>query len=398
MLERIGDACTGCSACANVCPKQAIAMLPDSEGFLFPKIDNNLCVDCGLCEKTCPILNPIDLNTENKITAYAVQNKDEKIRLDSTSGGAFSVIAQYVLDRNGVVFGAMFDESFDVIHDFVEKAEDLWKLRRSKYVQSRMDNAFKNAKAFLEKDRFVCFSGTPCQICGLKKFLQKNYEKLITIDIACHGVPSPKFWKKYKDYQEKEHHSKLNFVDFRYKKNGYSSSVMALKFENGKEYYRGHESDYMLKGFFKELLSRKSCYQCTFKSLNRTSDFTIYDCWSIGKFNRKMDDNLGTTTLLIQSNKGNEVWSEINKSFNSLMITIEKSMIFDGDMLVTSQSPSNNRSSFFYEIDKHSFPVLCNRFIPISIKDYAKTFFKPMLYKIGVLKKLNNLKKALKNR
>lgn len=398
MLESIKDTCTGCSACANLCPKQAITMEPNSEGFLYPTIDNSSCVKCGLCERTCPILNPFELEISNKPLTYAVQNKDELVRKDSTSGGAFSGIAQYVLDRNGVVFGAMFDENFDVVHGFVEKSEDLWKLRRSKYVQSLIGNTFKQAKSFLDDGRWACFSGTPCQIGGLKKFLKKNYEKLITIDIACHGVPSPKFWTKYKDYQEKKHHSKLNFVDFRYKKNGYSSSVMALKFKNGKEYYHGHESDYMLKAFFREIVSRKSCSQCFFKSLNRVSDFTIYDCWSVGKFKRNMDDNKGTTTVMIQSEKGNLIWKDVVNNFSSTKISTECSIMLDGEMIVASKRASLQRDPFFKEMDSCEFIPFCNKYIQITIKDRIKSILKPFLYKTGLLKKLNNLKKALKRK
>lgn len=395
MIEFVGDKCSGCSACASICPKGCIAMQPNSEGFLYPVIDQERCIKCGLCEKTCPVLHQ-PVFEEKQPEAFAVQNKDSSIRMDSTSGGAFSAIAQYVLERNGVVFGAIFDPDFNVIHSYVESTEGLGKLRRSKYVQSQIGDSFKMAKKFLDAGRWVCFSGTPCQIAGLKSFLRKEYEQLVTVDIACHGVPSPKFWEKYKNFQEIKFSSKINFVDFRYKKNGYSSSVMALKFNNGKEYYHGHESDYMLKAFFSEIVSRKSCFNCSFKTLNRVSDFTIFDCWSIDHFDASMNDNLGTTTLLIQSKHGGEIWNHVNKHFNTVSIPVRKAVELDGDMLISSKTANSNREAFFRDLDSMDFKCFCNRYIPITFKDSIKSILKPILYKFGLLKKINQFKRTLK--
>lgn len=394
MLEKIGDACTGCSACANVCPKQAITMLPDSDGFLFPKIDSGICVGCGICEKTCPILNPIELNTENIITAYAVQNKDEKIRLDSTSGGAFSAIAQYVLDRNGVVFGAMFDENFDVVHDFVEKTEDLWKLRRSKYVQSRIGYAFKNAKSFLDTGRWVCFSGTPCQIGGLRNVLRKDYEHLILVDIICHSVPSPKMWTCYKESQEKKYNAKIQDVRFREKTYGFSNPTLTICFESGKTYSQGSIDPYL--GAFTGGMSRKSCAQCAFKKKNRLSDFTIYDCWSIGKFNSAMDDNKGTNGVLINSGKACDVFSCIKEKFKVQNLNLEETLNGDGEKATKKIKLNPKRDAFFEDLGKVNFYELKRKYYPANILDVVVSSVKPLIYKTGLLKKLNDIKKALK--
>lgn len=396
MIESVGDKCSGCSACANICPKGCISMQPNSEGFLYPFVNQEICVKCRLCEKTCPVLHPPVFAENDVPLAYAVQNRDENIRMDSTSGGAFTAIAQYVIDRGGVVFGAIFDESFDVVHSYVERKEDLHELRRSKYVQSRIGNSFKQAKDFLDKGRWVCFSGTPCQIGGLKSFLRKDYDKLVSVDIACHGVPSPKFWCEYKRFQEKKNSSKILFADFRYKKNGYSSSVMALKFENGKNYFHGHESDYMLKAFFSEIVSRKSCSDCSFKTLKRVSDFTIFDCWSIGKINRSMDDNKGTTTFLIHSRLGSGIWNDVASNFVVSNVDAKMAVALDGDMVVASKKANSKREEFFRDLNILDFEKLCNRYIPITKKDLLKKVLKPFLYKLGILKRINQIMRVCK--
>lgn len=396
MIESVSNKCSGCSACASICPKGCISMRPNSEGFLYPFVNQDVCIKCGLCEKTCPVLHPPVFGENEVPMAYAVQNRDENIRMDSTSGGAFTAIAQYVLDRSGVVFGAIFDENFDVVHYYVERKEDLHKLRRSKYVQSRIGSSFKQAKEFLDKGRWVCFSGTPCQIGGLKSFLRKDYDNLVSVDIACHGVPSPKFWSEYKQFQENKYSSKIHFADFRYKKNGYSSSVMALKFENGKKYFHGHESDYMLKAFFSEIVSRKSCSNCSFKTLKRVSDFTIFDCWSIGKINKSMDDNKGTTAVLIHSKQGEKIWNEIMPSFVASNVDAKKAVALDGDMVIASKKANPRRDEFFRDLNLFDFENVCNRYIPITKKDLLKKTLKPLLYKLGILKRINQIMRVCK--
>jgi len=192
--------CCGCTACASVCPMDCIEMKEDMEGFLYPSVDKGKCIDCGACERVCPIQNPTKEVLQDQM-GYLVQHKDEAVRLDSTSGGAFTAIATTVLEKGGVVFGAAYDESFHVHHTYVEKVKDLAIFRNSKYVQSDLGNCFRQVREFLRNDRWVCFSGTPCQIEGLNKFLGKQYEKILLVDVVCHGVPSPLIWKKYLEYQ-----------------------------------------------------------------------------------------------------------------------------------------------------------------------------------------------------
>lgn len=189
--------CTGCHACAAKCPKQCIKMISDTEGFWYPQIDEEECINCGLCERVCPIITPIKFEDPFSPMAYACYNRDEKVRLASSSGGIFTLIAEAVLKQGGVVFGAGFDEDFNVCHQCVERVEDLDKLRMSKYVQSKIGETYREAENFLKENRLVLFTGTPCQIGGLKAYLGKSYDNLITQDIICHGVPSPMVWEDY---------------------------------------------------------------------------------------------------------------------------------------------------------------------------------------------------------
>ena len=188
--------CSGCMACMNICPKNAIMMKEDKNGFKYPKIDEKLCIDCGLCSKACPVINKLKENLYN-IKVYACKNKDENIRKKSSSGGLFTLFAKYILDQEGVVFGAKYDENLRVIHDYIEKDDNINEFRGSKYVQSDINSTYAKAKKFLSNGRKVLFTGTPCQIEGLITYLGKNYSNLYTQDFICHGVPSPKVWKKY---------------------------------------------------------------------------------------------------------------------------------------------------------------------------------------------------------
>ena len=189
--------CCGCTACVSVCPKQCIAMQEDEEGFLYPVVDTSLCIDCNLCQKVCPELHP--MNTRTPLHVYAAKHKDEQIRLASSSGGIFTLLAEKVIDEGGVVFGARFNASWEVVHDYTETKEGLTAFRGSKYVQSWLGNCFSKVRSFLSEGRKVMFTGTPCQVAGLKQYLRKEYDNLLTVDVVCHGVPSPKVWRMYLD-------------------------------------------------------------------------------------------------------------------------------------------------------------------------------------------------------
>ena len=213
--------CTGCTACYAVCPKNAITMVPSEEGFLYPVVDYNICILCKACEKTCPILKSKVDDCAILPKAYACINTNEKIRMESSSGGMFSLFAEAVIRSGGVVFGVRFNENWEVVHDFTETIEGLDAFRGSKYVQSKIGNNYTICKKFLMDGRKVLFTGTPCQISGLKAFLRKDYENLICIDVICHGVPSPSLWQKYIDFRiEKSASRNIRRICFRRKDYG----------------------------------------------------------------------------------------------------------------------------------------------------------------------------------
>lgn len=383
--------CCGCSACANICPKKCILMEKDEEGFLYPVVDENRCINCGLCEKICPIINKKKYNEKKKMT-YASYNKNEEIRKKSTSGGFFSALAEKIIELGGVVFGAAFDENFIVKHIAVENKEDLYKFRGSKYVQSIIGDTYQQVRELLEKDKYVLYSGTPCQIYGLRAYLKKDYEKLYCIDVICKGVPSPKLWELYKENKQKK--NKIKEVHFREKTYGFSSTTMSLYFENGKQYHKGHEADEMLNLFVAELSSRPSCYNCNFKGMERAGDFTIGDCWHVEEMVPEFNDDKGTTLLIVHTSKGTDLLSEIS---NIVLkeIDLDKALQLNGgnkkSMYLESAKPNSNREEFYKDFNKLEYKDLINKYCPKTIKTRLKTFSKPILHKLGILDKVKKL-------
>ena len=257
--------CCGCSACAQRCPKQCISMTEDDEGFLYPQVDSSKCVDCHLCEKVCPVINQDEARIP--LNVYAANNPDDNIRKESSSGGVFTMLAENTIEQGGVVFGACWDKEWNVKHDYVDKISDLQKFRSSKYLQSVIDDNYLKAEQFLKTGRKVMFSGTPCQVAGLKLFLRKEYENLLTLEIACHGVPSPKVWHNYLteliDLNKISIIKSINFRDKKYGWNSYHFSATYIN-KNGKTVNMSmpHGDNSFYRGFLNHLYVRPSCYQC----------------------------------------------------------------------------------------------------------------------------------------
>ncbi|MCL2327839.1 MAG: Coenzyme F420 hydrogenase/dehydrogenase, beta subunit C-terminal domain [Bacteroidetes bacterium] len=376
--------CSGCSACYAVCPKKCIDMKADNEGYLYPQVNTVVCNNCNLCEKICPISKPIEIR-DFETLAFAAQIKDKKIRLESASGGLFTAIAYSVLEKHGVVFGACYDENFMVEHNYASTKEELSKFRSSKYVQSDMKDIFSKAKQFLDENKLVLFAGTPCQMNGFRSFLRKKYDNLILLDFVCRGTPSPKILKKYLQHNEFLAKSKLNYVSFRDKRYGYAGSTMALGFENGKKLYSGRDLQFFKHTFFEDLNSRPSCFKCHFKTIKREADITLFDCWHVNEFDKSMDDDKGTTMVLLHSEKGNSVFEEIKATLKYCPANVEKAIKLDGIMVENSTIPNTHREDFFNDIDKLEVPQLIEKYFPLSMKKRLVFLFKPMLYKIGLL-------------
>lgn len=387
--------CCGCTACTNVCPTGCITMQPDEEGFLYPYFDKGKCIECKKCEAVCPIRNN-QINTKT-IDAICARAEDLNIVKDSTSGGFFTPIAQYVLEKKGIVIGAAYTDSKKIEHFFVksENEGDLSKLRGSKYVQSYLNNTFVEVKKELEVGTIVCFSGTPCQVSGLLNYLDKGYNNLITIDVVCHGTPSPKLWKKYVDYQEQKYNSRIKSVSFRKKTYGYHSGTMELVFENGKKYSGSARVDYMLKSFFCEISSRPSCYECSFKTDKHLSDFTIFDSWTASKLVPGLkDDDLGYTNVFINSDKGRKLFDEIKDKYEWYPIDAEQAIQLDGKMVRNSAKPHPKRDEYYINLDQEELDEHIRRFIPVSKIDYLLERSKTFLYRIKLLQMIKKIKKG----
>ena len=353
--------CCGCAACYSICPKNCISMVSDKEGFLYPKVNEEICIDCGLCEKVCPELNPVkEVVVPQK--AFLVQHKDDQIRKESTSGGAFTAIAEYILNEGGVVFGVGYDDNFKVVHKYVEKVEDLRLFRNSKYVQSEIGDTFKQVKVFLKQERLVCFSGTPCQIEGLKKYLNKENQNLITVDVVCHAVPSPFVWDKYLQLHG-VNSSNTDDVLFRDKGlYGYKYSVMSIYNNNNIQYSNGVETDVMLRAFFSDICDRPSCYDCTFKKRHRVCDLTIWDCFSVDKFAKELDDK-GTTRILTHTAKGNSILTKISDRVLVKEIDVEKAVNGVREM-VESVSKHPKRKIFFEDLSIMEPDIFFQKYFP----------------------------------
>lgn len=383
--------CCGCSACYSACPKQCIEMKTDSEGFLYPIVDKEKCVDCGLCERVCPIINRTPEH-EKPQSAYIVQNKDEKILKESTSGGAFTAIAEYVIDKGGVVFGGAFDSDFRVAHICVNNKADLAKFRNSKYVQSDVGRTFMRAKEFLDRERFVCYSGTPCQIEGLKHFLQKEYANLITVDVVCRAVPSPLIWGKYKHMRAGD--NKLISSAFR-SKEPYGYDYSQIKVETEQSSYRaGVESDPYLRAFFSNLSDRPSCYSCAFKKRYRQSDITLWDCFEPYKFDKTMDNNKGVTRVLIHTDAGCRLFNEVIQKLKYKAIEPEK--LVDGVREMFYSVPCNpRREAFFNDAETMDDEAFFKKYFPDNVKVKSERFVRHISEKLGIYRIVKRMAKGL---
>ena len=386
--------CCGCTACMSICPKNAIEMIEDEEGFLYPVVNEEKCINCRLCEERCPVLN--SKKNKKEQDGYVLNNKQNDIRKDSTSGGAFTPIAEYTLKQKGVVYGAMFDENFNVVHGYIEDKKDLTKLRGSKYVQSFLDKSFKDIKSFLENGRYVCFSGTPCQVEGLKKFLNKEYKNLITVDVMCHAVPSPLVWRKYFEYIKK---NKLNNEDvekvlFRDKsKYGFKYSTMTLK-SKSKEYYKGVETDPFLRAFFGDLSDRPSCYNCVFKKQEHESDFTIWDCFIAENFDKTLDDDAGTSRMLINTEKGKEIFENIKDNFYYTKVNVGDLTKDVKEMLCSVNLPEE-RKEFFKDIKNMESKKFFEKYFKDTLKVKIERNVRILLIKSGLYKQIKKIAKKV---
>lgn len=384
--------CCGCAVCEAVCPKNCISMQSDEEGFLYPHVEKNSCIHCNMCDRACPVINKIEKEPfEQK--GYLIRHKDKEIRVDSTSGGAFTAFAETIIDKGGYVVGATLDEQLRVKHIIVDSKKDLGRFRNSKYVQSNLQGIYGTVKGLLEDGKIVCFSGTPCQIEGLKSYLKKDYKSLYLIDTVCRAVPSPGLFEKYKDYQAKSFNDELIGVRFRDKHYGYSYSTLNIKLKNKEsKYHRGVESDPWLRAFFSEMCDRPSCHQCVFRSQYRCSDITMWDCFNVHDFFPEWDDGTGVTRLLVHTTKGQELLTASKKYAEAVEASVDK-IVDNVKEMVDSPVPNKRRTEFMKDSETMDGKALFDKYFPIRNKNNLKHFMRVVLVKTGVY---NNVKYGLR--
>ncbi len=308
--------CSGCEACLNICPKNCITMVEDDEGFRYPKVDKEKCINCHLCEKICPILNKYKSNNKGYLV-YGAINKNKKILRRSTSGGVFYQLAKKVIEeKNGVVFGVRFDADNNAVFDYAEDMDKVIQFLGSKYVQARVGNIYRKVKECLENKKTVLFSGCPCQVAGLKSFLRKDYDNLYTCDFVCEGVPNEKLLNIFKEHYEKKYHSKIKNINFRYKKYGWKYFGYLLTFENNKKLYLPRNEVNYMNMLFGLIYVRPSCYECKFRELNSGSDFKLADFWEVNNSRNTKYNFYGVSHFLINTKKGEELFKGIEKEID----------------------------------------------------------------------------------
>lgn len=343
--------CCGCYGCINICPKNAIYMEIDEEGFSYPVFNKKNCINCGLCEKVCPVKNEVKDETLRKTYGYACQNKKEEERQKSSSGGVFSLLCKEVIKNNGVVFGASFDKNLNLSHNFSENLKECEKFRGSKYVQSIIgETTYKKVEEFLELKKMVLFTGTPCQIKGLRLFLKKSYDNLITAEIVCHGVPSPKIFNLYKEVLGKRYKRKIKNINFRDKKTGWKGYSFSIETDNDIYSEKWYDNLYM-KGFIDKLFLRPSCYNCKAKNFLSGSDITLGDYWGVEKRHEKFNDNKGTSVVFVHTEKGKNIINKISKDMNIEETDINYA-ILNNSKIKNSARLTNKRKKFFKEVKK----------------------------------------------
>jgi len=383
MLQIPVPNCCGCTACMNACPKAAIEMKEDFEGFLYPELDQSKCINCGLCEKVCPIVNPPKISEELQRCVVA-RNHDPEVLQESTSGGFIDALAEHILgEYQGFVCGVAYDEEFMPLHKIVQTREETISFRNSKYAQSVLGDTFSKVKQLLQQEIHVLFIGTPCQVAGLKSFLQKDYDTLITVDIVCRSIPSPLLWKEYLKWQQQRYKSKAVKVSCRKKTYGYHSGALEIEFANGRHYAGSNRVDYFMKCFHKDVCSRPSCYDCQFKTLHRCSDFTVFDSWKPDEIAQLPggDDDRGYSNVLVHTQKGKFLFDQMS---NVVVFDadVEKMMTFTGGMERTSVKRKSQRDDFYHSLANDGFQNTAQKYAPVSTVDRMIEGMKPLRQKL----------------
>lgn len=359
MIDKIEKTlCTGCNSCYNACPQDTITMIKDQEGFWYPKVEGKKCTKCGICISSCPSLNEYTAENNTKSPqVFAAWSKDEQNRFYSTSGGIFTELAKVILQQGGYVIGAQYSNKFLVEHAAIDKISDIPKLRQSKYLQSDIGDVYKQALELLELGKTVMFCGTPCQNAGLSVFLGRDYNNLIKCDFICRGVISPMVFRKYLDMLEKRYDQPIKKVTFKNKSRGWNGFCTLIEFEDGKQYIEDRNNDLYMVGYLKyNLYMRPSCHECKYKKIPRVSDITLGDFWGIGNTRPHLDENKGTSVVLLNSDKGKDLFAKIEKEIIFEGCTLDEAL--RGNPCLLKSAPiGKHREMFFKHLLNEPFDI-----------------------------------------
>lgn len=380
--------CCGCAACMNICPKKAITMKTDLDGFAFPEINKDLCIECGLCNKVCAFQN-VSVPNKEPLKTYVAINKKKDVLLNSASGGLFAALAFLIFEKNGIVFGCAYNENMKPEHVCVENPLDMKKIQGSKYVQSDINTSYSEVKKHLNDGRWVLFTGTPCQIAGLKSFLGKDYHNLITADLVCHGVPGTAFFEDYIKYMEEKLKGKVIDFKFRDKSKGWGLNGKVVYKKNGKIFEKSVPTitSYYYRYFLKGDIYRENCYECKYACSSRVGDFTIGDYWGIEKAHPEIETKNGVSVLLVNSEKGVGLIEELEKYVDLTESSFELAKQQNGQ-LNRPTAKSNKREEIlrtwreggydavteeYYRVNKISiWKSKIKMMIPLSIRKFFK--------------------------
>ena len=358
------EKCCGCAACKQVCPTKSISMQEDDLGYIYPVIDREQCIDCKACRKVCPLQEEVEPIKKEQI-CYAYVNSDEKYRLKSASSGAFEALCTaFTKEKQEYsIYGCELDNKLYAKHCSIHNINEIYKLKKSKYIQSYIDNEYTNVLKELNEGKKVIFSGTPCQVAALKKFLKKDFENLLTIDFVCHGVPNQKIFSKYIAELEKKNHAKIKKYIFRNKRKleQWSSHGIRIELDNGKIIELEAEEDLYMTGFLNGLFNRESCYKCKFASLNRISDLTIGDFWGIDKIYPELAETKtnGTSLIIGNSIKGMQTIKRLDP--DTLYLATLDDAIRENGQLRNPQEPNERRKIFLNAFRKNKKFSVCMR-------------------------------------
>ena len=331
--------------------------MPDVEGFAYPQVDTTICVDCGLCERVCPVVNPS--TPVDSPTAYAAKNRDEHVRHKSSSGGVFTLLAEKIIAQGGVVFGAKFDKDWRVVHSYADSEEELAQLRGSKYVQSVIGDNYKRVEEFLKGGRKVLFSGTPCQVAGLKRFLRRDYDELLAVEVVCHGVPSPIVWDDYLNERCQKAgcgRDKITAVSFRDKTNGWKKYDVRVDFASFSQATL-HTDDPFMKGFLSNLTLRPSCYHCTAREGRSGADLALADYWGVWNIHEGVDDDGGVGLIVVNTAKGAEWYNGLREEVDDIESDYTKAVAYN-PCLIRSVGEPKDRTAFWHLYGGHKLAAV----------------------------------------